>query len=111
MRHDSRRPKVGKIRWLSGLGRRMQLRLGGITVSASSWLPHFHRDSSHLLVGWQKDGWKGPHLQWEFGAYVNLDLALSERHDYRFTYNYPAWRRPKPFRSGRDPLPRFQFSR
>lgn len=84
-----------------------------MTASRSAWLPHFTLDSCHLLVGWAKDGWKGPHLQWEFGAYINLDLALSERHDYRLTYNYPAWRKSGHSWSRRpdQPLPRFEFTR
>lgn len=70
----------------------------------SGW--HFVHDSSHLLVGW----WRGPSLQWEFGAYVNFDLTLSERHDYRWTYNYPAWRlHARRFFPRDEPLPRFQF--
>jgi hypothetical protein len=80
--------------------------------TAKGWLPRFTLDSTHMLVGWHKDGWKGPHLQWEFGAYVNLDLALSERHDYRWTYNYPSWRTNLlVLDRGREPLPRFQFTR
>lgn len=78
----------------------------------NGWLPRFHYDSTHLLVGWAKDGWKGPHLQWEFGAYINVDLTISERHDYRWTYNYPAWRNDRKVaftRQGR--LPRFEFKR
>lgn len=75
------------------------------------WLPGLTLDSSHLLVGWQKDGWKGPHLQWEFGAYVNFDLAWSDRHDYRWTYNYPAWRHDSKVCMGKEPLPRFAFKR
>lgn len=74
--------------------------------------PRFVLDSTHLLLGWRKDGWKGPHLQWEFGAYINLDLAWSRRHDYRLTYNYPAWRHRNNNlrrRNGIDDLPRFQF--
>lgn len=74
--------------------------------------PRFILDSTHLLIGWRKDGWKGPHLQWEFGAYLNLDFSLSERRDYRLTYNYPSWRRIAPRLKGkRSPLPRFQFIR
>jgi hypothetical protein len=80
----------------------------------AGWLPRLTHDSTHLLIGWRKDGWKGPHLQWEFGAYVNLDLAISERHDYRWTYNYPEWRiHGAHFQPSLDPapLPRFKFTR
>ena len=81
-------------------------------MKRNGWLPRFHLDPTHLLAGWSKDGWKGPHLQWEFGAYVNLDLAISERHDYRLTYRYPAWRTNRKVMGRRDaPLARFEFSR
>ena len=75
--------------------------------------PGFTLDSTHLLVGWRWDGWKGPHLQWEFGAYVNLDLFMGEGRMYRLTYNYPEWRHHVGMmtRMDRTPLPRFEFSR
>lgn len=74
--------------------------------------PRFRLDRTHLLVGWRKDGWKGLHLQWEFGAYVNLELAWSERHDYRLTYNHPSWRTDAVMKNlDRTPLPRFEFTR
>lgn len=70
-------------------------------------VPPFTLDSTHLLAGWHN----GLHFQWEFGAYINIDLALSERHDYRLTYNYPAWRNDRKVFHPGERLPRFQVKR
>lgn len=48
---------------------------------------HMERDWSHLLI------YAGPlTFQWEYGAYVNVNLYLSERHDWHLTYSTRAWR-------------------